>query len=94
MLQGHPQQQGGFGNPQRMVTVDTGAQQGQPGMGPILLLPPEFLAQQQVSSLSLAREHGAHPSVDVTMSQPVAGTLHAKWENPSVQTSASRLVQC
>lgn len=46
-MQGGPQQQGGFPNAQRMVTVDTGAQQGQPGMGPILLLPPEFLAQQQ-----------------------------------------------
>ena len=47
IMQGGPHQQGGFQNPQRMVTVDTGAQQGQPGMGPILLLPPEFLAQQQ-----------------------------------------------
>ena len=46
-MQGAPPQQGRFQNPQRMVTVDTGAQQGQPGMGPILLLPPEFLAQQQ-----------------------------------------------
>ena len=55
-MQGGPPQQGAFANPGRMVTVDTGAQQGQPGMGPILLLPPEFLAQQ-VGSYQL------HPSI-------------------------------
>ncbi|CAL8462680.1 g2213 [Coccomyxa elongata] len=30
---------------QRLVRVDTGAERGAPGSGPVLLLPPEFLAQ-------------------------------------------------
>lgn len=32
-------------NAQRMVRVDTGAERGKPGSGPVLLLPPEFLVR-------------------------------------------------
>lgn len=80
VLQGGPQQQGGFGNPQRMVTVDTGAQQGQPGMGPILLLPPEFLAQQQVLApalhTSMMHTHLQNPNCLLYTSAWVVASYH------------------
>lgn len=43
-------------NTQRLVRVDTGAERGAPGSGPVLLLPPEFLVRFQ----PLNRLHSLH----------------------------------